>query len=171
MRKQKHSLTVARTCEFCGAAFMAEAYFVKIGNARFCSRSCMARDRYKGHSITRPCAQCGTPFTKDKNVVDAGNGRFCSRTCYALSQRVEAVDKRNYWEYKHWRKAVYQRDHYTCQSCGQRGGRLNAHHIQGWLHHPDLRFDLGNGVTLCTDCHMAIHRQSPITTGANDLTH
>ena len=31
--------------------------------------------------------------------------------------------------YKDWRKAVYERDDYTCQHCGEKGGELNADHI------------------------------------------
>ena len=33
-------------------------------------------------------------------------------------------------EYKLWRKAVFERDNYTCIWCNQRGGNLNADHIK-----------------------------------------
>ena len=33
-------------------------------------------------------------------------------------------------EYKEWRKAIYERDNYICQKCDQKGGNLNAHHIE-----------------------------------------
>lgn len=58
------------------------------------------------------------------------------------------------------RKKVYKRDDYTCQHCGARGGpsgnvELHAHHIvpksNGGRHH------LSNLVTICSDCHRAIH--------------
>ena len=65
--------------------------------------------------------------------------------------------ERNSTQYKQWRDAVFARDNYTCQSCGQRGGRLNAHHISAWAKDKDRRLDISNGITLCSCCHRAIH--------------
>lgn len=61
-----------------------------------------------------------------------------------------------------WRKAVFLRDDFTCQDCGdkRRSGhrsRLQAHHIQPFATHPELRYDASNGVTLCYDCHLKRH--------------
>ena len=58
-----------------------------------------------------------------------------------------------------WSKQVMERDNYTCQICNQHGGNLNAHHLNGWNAFPEQRFDLDNGVTLCTDCHKEFHSQ------------
>lgn len=60
------------------------------------------------------------------------------------------------YAYRQWRRAVYERDDYTCQHCGKRGGRLNAHHIKAWATHPELRYEISNGLTLCVDCHRLI---------------
>jgi hypothetical protein len=56
-----------------------------------------------------------------------------------------------------WRTAVFERDNYTCQVCGGRGIRLEAHHLKPWFSALALRFDTDNGVTLCRACHRARH--------------
>jgi len=62
-------------------------------------------------------------------------------------------------QYKDWRKSVYMRDRHTCVICGVQGGNLHAHHLNSFSEFPDLRFDTGNGVTLCEADHLAFHRQ------------
>lgn len=61
-------------------------------------------------------------------------------------------------QYKSWRADVFERDNYTCQHCGKVGGNINAHHIKPFSVYPELRFDVNNGVTLCKDCHIQIHK-------------
>ena len=57
-----------------------------------------------------------------------------------------------------WRTAVFVRDRYTCQKCGDTtGGNLRAHHIKSFADHPELRFDVTNGITLCQHCHDLEH--------------
>ena len=56
-------------------------------------------------------------------------------------------------EYQIWREHVLKRDNYTCQFCKKRGGKLHADHIKPFALHPDLRFELSNGRTLCIPCH------------------
>jgi hypothetical protein len=66
---------------------------------------------------------------------------------------------RNSIALKDWRRSVLKRDDYTCTECGQRGGKLNAHHIESWALHPTKRYDVGNGTVLCIRCHGKQHRK------------
>ena len=60
-------------------------------------------------------------------------------------------------EYKLWRKAVFTRDHFTCVWCGKKDKTIQADHIQEFAIHPELRFAIDNGRTLCKECHFKRH--------------
>ena len=73
-------------------------------------------------------------------------------------------------EYKQWRKKIFERDNYTCQICGKRGGRIEADHIFQFsllykeldkifesnlkeIMNNELLWEIKNGRTLCKKCH------------------
>lgn len=60
---------------------------------------------------------------------------------------------------KNWAKAVKERDNYTCQTCGlkENSRSTHAHHIKPFREYPALRFEVSNGMTLCSKCHMTHH--------------
>jgi hypothetical protein len=64
---------------------------------------------------------------------------------------------RQSFQYKIWRNTVFERDSYQCQDCLEVGGILNAHHIKHFATHPELRFEIDNGLTLCKSCHNKEH--------------
>ena len=57
--------------------------------------------------------------------------------------------------YRYWAICVirYARE---CQCCDNPKD-LHAHHIKDAATHPDLRFEISNGVSLCNECHKYIH--------------
>lgn len=66
--------------------------------------------------------------------------------------------KRNYQDpaYADWRKKIFQRDK-KCMMPGCNSKRkLQAHHIKRWADASSLRYDISNGITLCSECHKAI---------------
>lgn len=70
--------------------------------------------------------------------------------------------ERSTYEYRYWRKQVFERDSYTCQNCGDKSRKnhrvsLAAHHIKNWNDNMDCRYDVNNGITLCERCHLDFH--------------
>jgi hypothetical protein len=101
------------------------------------------------------CLRCG----KEKRIIPAeiGRAKFCSRDCCRIYNDKGKVSEtariRGSLEYKNWRLQVFGRDRYTCQWCFVKGGFLHADHIKPFFAHPELRFDINNGRTLCKECH------------------
>lgn len=63
---------------------------------------------------------------------------------------------RGRYRYKVWTRAVKDRDGWKCVECGATG-KLHSHHIKRWSRHPELRYDIANGKTLCPTCHAKAH--------------
>jgi hypothetical protein len=57
------------------------------------------------------------------------------------------------------RELTFIRDRYTCQKCGQVGGKLNCHHIDPVINNPIESADIDNCITLCVRCHKSAHKQ------------
>lgn len=76
-----------------------------------------------------------------------------------VSVFIQANSVRNYQDpiYKEWRKKVYARDKHCCRwpGCNKRRG-LQAHHIMKWSDYPGLRYEVGNGITLCKQHHKMV---------------
>ena len=113
---------------------------------------------------------CGNICTVDTRRLNSGNTKSCG--CLRLEQvgknhpmynptltDEERFNIRGRGQIS-WSQQIMKRDNYTCQICGDnKGGNINAHHLNGWNAFPEQRFDLDNGVTLCTDCHKDFHSQ------------
>lgn len=61
-------------------------------------------------------------------------------------------------EYRAWRHGVFARDGYKCRKGRSHSTHLQPHHILNFHAHPELRYDIENGVTLCVLCHKDFHR-------------
>lgn len=137
----------------------------------FCSHSCATIYSNKHRNLTpkyiKECPACGVKFNRQKKTA-----KFCSLKCaFVMAPDVmktkygklnqnwrggvtsENERIRKSQAYKNWRISVFERDKYSCQHCGQVGGKLNADHIKPFALFPELRLDLSNGQTLCYDCH------------------
>jgi len=129
--------------------------------AKFCSRLCQnrtnksrfwlgkKRPKETNEKISKTCKERGIePRVKflayGKDHPNWKGGKF----------KDERKDIKKLKKYIDWRTSVFERDAYTCQICGQVGKKIQADHIEPWSTHPELRFELSNGRTLCVPCHI-----------------
>lgn len=112
---------------------------------------------------------CGTVF--DIRAEHLANGHGCPNT---ICCKKRGADHYRYDEnitdeerllrrdinplYSQWRMAVYKKYNYTCDVCG-RTGSIAAHHLYAWGSYKDKRFDVSNGVVMCSCCHRDFHNK------------
>jgi len=145
-----------RTCKECGKEFMAFWAEIKRGNVKYCSRQCFKDDwhsLFNGSSGAKGKHWTHTKEYKKKLSLSRMGDKNPNYIYGGTTKRRSKGNKSTRW----WRVAVFERDDFTCQECGKRGGSLNAHHIQYWALYPKLRFIVRNGVTLCVGCHKYVH--------------
>lgn len=66
-----------------------------------------------------------------------------------------------------FRNRVLKRDNFSCQLCSETDG-LVAHHLDSYDKHIDVRFDMKNGVTLCSECHLSFHKKHGFGNNTNN---
>ena len=114
------------------------------------------------------CEECGRELNATGRTIEYGCGKCPS--CRQKGRNNPAWDetlteeqrlKRRNWECKEdiekWRKDVFERENYTCEKCGKKGGILNAHHKDGYHWNEERRADVSNGACLCEHCHKKFH--------------
>lgn len=153
-----------------------------INRQKYCSRDCSFKGKIKGKILT--CVICGKEYYRPPSQIKWRGSSCCSIPCRTLYlskimagkkkayQQLRGEDSpswrggkssiyhtlRNRRDYKWWRQSVFERDDYTCQTCGVRSSvgvavELHPHHIKSFTHYPELRYDITNGVTVCKSCH------------------
>lgn len=148
-------------CAVCSKSFE----HVGSRDAKYCSKDCW---NIRNPPVVKTCEMCGKAFeTRDRSQKN------CSKRCankwrskhlrgpnavaWKDGKSLERERLRLGAEVKEWKRLVHARDNYTCQHCGHRGKGLHAHHIKEWAKHPELRFEVNNGLTLCALCHGKVH--------------
>jgi len=155
-------------CTICGTESYRRPSEIIVGRKSYCSRKCASLGLYK--SSPKLCTICDIQYrTAISQEKYRGKSKFCSKACKGVSMSIVQQGENNpNWRggvstlhhrlrqskaFKNWRKAVFERDNYTCQFCNIRGGYLEPDHIKPFAYFPELRFDPNNGRTLCKPCH------------------
>ncbi len=173
---------MTKNCEVCNKLFETQNYLIKKGRGRFCSQNCFLNSgifkRPREPMLVRNCLVCKKPFNVKPAEARKSEkfGRYCSKKCRSIGC-CKTGEKSWWWrggitrenlkirkslKMKDWRISVFKKDNWTCVDCGVRGRtELNAHHILPFSTHPELRFTVLNGVSLCTKCHTIRHGERP----------
>lgn len=168
-------------CFTCKKQFEATPSRLRDNKNVYCSQKCYFK-KPKKQPLTFTCVICKIDFQVGAWRLHQGVPQYCSKKCNGIGfrGRLVSIETRrklsdgqkgekgwnwqggktswrneiyNSLDWKLWREAVFERDNYTCQMCGQHGGRLEANHIKKFSDYPDLRFEVSNGITLCKPCH------------------
>lgn len=172
-RAKKQRNQVIFNCEYCGKEkSVPKSELGKEHN--FCSRECYLKWQSKGRIVFN-CDYCGKESSTKKYEFEKGKHHFCSQECqykwrsenirgkahYSYNHNISDEERernRDYPEYNDFKRDVYERDNYTCVCCGDnKGGNLNAHHLNSYNFDKEHRTDINNGVTLCKKCHKEFH--------------
>lgn len=164
-------MKIVKKCVFCDCSFTT--YSRPINEKRFCSKSC-ANSGVKNRISKMGREKIRKRMIKNNPVKRKEVREKISKTLTGRPQPWNRGNKCNLWkggvssendkfkktiEFKNFIRNVYLRDDYTCRKCGQRGGKLNVHHIKNFSSHKSLRTLITNGITLCLECHRKFHRK------------
>ena len=122
-------------------------------------------DWMKNHKIksrTQGESRKGVPLDEEtkRKLSESKKGRFAGNKNpnWKGGQISKYQRIRQNQQSKLWSVAVRNRDRFKCQfpNCSETN-HLHAHHIESYLKFPKLRYELSNGITLCSKHHETIH--------------
>lgn len=165
------------TCINCGNIFTGH----HSRQAKYCSLKCKAEyqkislkgsnsPRWLGGIREKKCLGCEAIIKCERRKPYSSflKQKYCSKKCadkngirYKGEENVlwkGGTKERDKTKQKSWSKQVLERDNFTCQECGIRGGDLHAHHIEDYISHEDKRWDINNGICLCVKCHYKTYK-------------
>ena len=171
-------------CDYCKKPIKINKCRIERSNHHFCDNDCYNKwksenlkdeNNYRYNKEEVLCDYCKKPIKLNKYRIENCNLHFCSYECYGKWQsenrkgknspnwnpnltNKERIVGRKYEEYYDFRKQVFERDNYTCQITGKRGGKLQAHHLNCYSDYKEERTDINNGITLSKEIHRLFHK-------------
>jgi hypothetical protein len=130
-------------CVACGKEMMVRESMLKNGKGKTCSKECAKI------SISRTLSGRKNPkhseFMKGK--------KYNYKKDRSLLKKSDGVSRFSTLYYE-WLMAVRKRDHFKCRiNNGDCCGKIEVHHILPWRDYPELRYEVNNGIVLCSGHH------------------
>lgn len=164
MLESEISLLKTKVCKVCGKKYKPHRGINRI-TSKYCSLQCSGKA--KANQVEKKCRNCGLVFNFKPSQLKAypNSGKYCSRRCgydYRVKKNAARPTDDRYGRTNRvadiaWRTAVKERDNGVCQRCGVINEQMHAHHKATRGAHPELKYDLSNGITLCNSCHTWVH--------------
>lgn len=163
-------------CLICTKSFNPTKAQLRNGGGKYCSYQCYwlsmkgkaGNKKGKiGFTAWNKGLKGGIPWNKNKTLskehidkIKATRKRGLDNPNYKGSDVPNKLERNRFREAM--QKKIFERDDYTCQFCGTRGGDLQVDHIQSWADYVELRFSMDNCRTLCAACHYQITFGKPM---------
>jgi len=163
-----------------GIYIKTKQHGINISKAKKGKRTSIATEFKKGHSLIGGGFKNKKHLEKSKEktrLFNLGRPNLKTQGLKHWNWKGGITDLRNQIynssQWKQWRRAVFERDNYTCQECNAKSGngktiRLEAHHnhkgfsqllIENHIEtledasNCNALWDIDNGKTLCDKCH------------------
>ena len=152
------SMPIQRECQKCRAVFFAKPNWVRMGMAKFCSRTCTQLARRTGKIVN--CHQCGLEVYKSGKDLRKSKSKnyFCTKKCSLTWHNADRFgSKHQNWKfasfaYKSRMRRSAQKE--VCVLCQSHDSRILAvHHIDQNRKNNQLK----NLAWLCHNCHFLVH--------------
>ncbi len=89
-------------------------------------------------------------WNKGKKVPQQSGERHWAWKTDRAKVKVDEHNERGSPLHKQWSRSVKNRDGWKCRIANQKcSGKAVAHHILAFVTHPELRYEVNNGITLC----------------------
>ena len=109
-------------------------------------------DIRQGNILRNETKECRKCTSKRCGLRNSGQNHYRYNPNLTDEERGKRDGSKTY----KWRKAILNRDDYTCQVTHIKDN-LVVHHLDGWELAKDKRFDVDNGITLNHDVHEKFH--------------
>jgi hypothetical protein len=145
-------------CKVCSKEFYGKPYFLKIGQAKYCSSVCQYKASKKGKIVS--CFLCEKKvYRAVKKLTKSKSGKFfCGKSCQTIWRNQEFVGSKHH----NWKnglfayRSVLVRNNIPkfCNLCKSKDERVLAtHHID-----KDRKNNkVSNLAWLCHNCHFLVH--------------
>lgn len=151
---------VAIQCKECKVLFLAKPYQINKSNPTLNKKYCSKKCSNKGHVLKREFYQdnyrkgigrLGFPGSElRKKAAEKMRGEKHFKWVKDRTKLKDDSKERGGQLHREWSKQVKNRDNWICKiNNSDCTGKIESHHILGWAKHPELRYDINNGITLC----------------------